>query len=113
MNWDALGAIAEVLGAIGVIATLGYLALQIRQNTAAQSAATELEKSSAYSRFHSNIARSETLADIWEKGFEDEASLTPHEKRRFIWIIADYFLSAEDAKAYGLIDRVISHPSEA
>ena len=25
----------------------------------------------------------------------------------------DYFLSAEDAKAYGLIDRVISHPSEA
>ena len=25
----------------------------------------------------------------------------------------DYVLSAEDAKAYGLIDRVISHPSEA
>ena len=25
----------------------------------------------------------------------------------------DYFLSADDAKAYGLIDRVISHPSEA
>ena len=25
----------------------------------------------------------------------------------------DYFLSANDAKAYGLIDRVISHPSEA
>ena len=25
----------------------------------------------------------------------------------------DYFLSAEDAKSYGLIDRVISHPSEA
>lgn len=25
----------------------------------------------------------------------------------------DYFLSAEEAKAYGLIDRVISHPNEA
>ena len=25
----------------------------------------------------------------------------------------DYFLSAEDAKEYGLIDRVIAHPSEA
>ena len=25
----------------------------------------------------------------------------------------DYFLSAEEAKAYGLIDRVIAHPSEA
>ncbi len=34
MNWEALGAIAELVGAVGVIATLGYLAIQIRQNTA-------------------------------------------------------------------------------
>ena len=25
----------------------------------------------------------------------------------------DYFLSAEDAKNYGLIDRVIAHPNDA
>ncbi len=33
MNWDAIGAVGEVVGAAGVIATLGYLALQIRANT--------------------------------------------------------------------------------
>ena len=33
MNWEAVGAIAEAFGAIGVIATLGYLAVQIRQNS--------------------------------------------------------------------------------
>jgi hypothetical protein len=33
MNWEALGAIAEALGAVGVIATLVYLASQIRQNS--------------------------------------------------------------------------------
>ena len=33
MNWEAIGAIGEVLGAIGVIVTLAYLAVQIRQNT--------------------------------------------------------------------------------
>jgi hypothetical protein len=32
MNWDAIGAIAELLGAIGVIASLVYLATQIRQS---------------------------------------------------------------------------------
>jgi type II secretory pathway component PulJ len=32
MNWDALGAIAELLGAIAVFATLAYLAVQIRQS---------------------------------------------------------------------------------
>ena len=33
MNWDAIGAIAETLGAGGVIMTLAYLAVQIKQNT--------------------------------------------------------------------------------
>jgi len=33
MNWDAIAAIAEGLGAVGVIATVVYLAFQIRQNT--------------------------------------------------------------------------------
>jgi hypothetical protein len=40
MNWDAVGAIGEVLGAIGVIVTLGYLAVQTRQNTRAINAST-------------------------------------------------------------------------
>lgn len=36
MNWDAVGAIAEALGAIGVIASVLYLAVQIRTNTKSQ-----------------------------------------------------------------------------
>jgi len=32
VNWDALGAIAELLGATAVFATLAYLAVQIRQS---------------------------------------------------------------------------------
>jgi hypothetical protein len=32
MNWEAVGAIAELLGAIGVIASLVYLAIQIRMS---------------------------------------------------------------------------------
>ncbi len=35
MNWDAIGAVGEILGALVVVVTLGYLAIQIRQNTAA------------------------------------------------------------------------------
>jgi len=33
MNWEAIGAIGEVAGAIAVVATLFYLAAQIRQNS--------------------------------------------------------------------------------
>ena len=32
MNWDALGAIAELAGALSVLGTLIYLAKQIKDN---------------------------------------------------------------------------------
>ena len=33
MNWEAIGAIGELLGALGVLATLIYVGVQVRQNT--------------------------------------------------------------------------------
>ena len=36
MDWEAIGAIGETLGAIAVLVTLVYLAVQVRQNTAQQ-----------------------------------------------------------------------------
>lgn len=42
MNWDAIGAIGELVGAVAVVATLGYLAIQIRlQNKEARLAANQ------------------------------------------------------------------------
>lgn len=33
MNWEAIGAIAELLGAVGVSLSLVYLAVQVRHNS--------------------------------------------------------------------------------
>ena len=33
MNWEAIGAIGEIVGAISVLVTLIFLILQIQQNT--------------------------------------------------------------------------------
>lgn len=35
MNWDAIGAIGEIVGAGAVVLTLIYLSIQLRQNTEA------------------------------------------------------------------------------
>ena len=40
MNWEAVGATAELVAAVGVIISLLYLATQIRQNTASVRAST-------------------------------------------------------------------------
>jgi len=48
MNWDALGAIGELVGAAGVIVTLFYLAAQIRTNTKATQSASRLDVARDY-----------------------------------------------------------------
>lgn len=39
MNWDAIGAITQIIGVIAVVVTLVYLAIQTKQNTSATQAA--------------------------------------------------------------------------
>ena len=41
MNWEAAGAIGEIVGAVAVVATLGYLAIQVR---AAKDAAADTNR---------------------------------------------------------------------
>ena len=40
MDWNAIGAMGEILGAAAVVATLGYLAIQVRQATKVARSAT-------------------------------------------------------------------------
>ena len=95
MNWDAIGAIGEILGALGVIFTLGYLAVQIRQNTDSLQAASELGLSNRSADWMSMMALNSELAVIHDKAAEDPKSLTPEEKARFIWLVAEMFMIFE------------------
>jgi hypothetical protein len=47
MNWEAIGAIGEVVGAAAVVITLVFLILQLRQNTVALSQQSERQSTSA------------------------------------------------------------------
>ncbi len=51
MNWDAIGAIAELLGAIGVIASLVYLATQIRHSREQMRLNTRAMQAGSYQQF--------------------------------------------------------------
>jgi len=52
MNWDAIGAIAELLGAVGVIASLVYLATQIRQSREQLSQTPRAMRADTYQQFY-------------------------------------------------------------
>ena len=67
MNWDALGAIAELLGAIGVIATLLYLGHQIRLSSRAQRAATQHDVLAEFRTDISQVLQNRNLREAFQK----------------------------------------------
>ena len=80
MNWDAIGAVAELAGAIGVILSLVYLAGQIRnQNKESQLTAIN-EMTSQWNAFMGDMATNNDLARIWAKGLMDFDSLESTEQ---------------------------------
>jgi hypothetical protein len=60
MNWDALGAIGEIVGATAVVVTLGYLAVQIRAGTRATQSASRSEITRDYRQMMGLMLDSET-----------------------------------------------------
>jgi len=74
VNWEAVGTIAETIGAVGVIASLLYLAIQIRQNTKVARAETTKDLYLASRDAILQIASNDALAKIWTdiRNFESE-----------------------------------------
>ena len=87
MNWEAIGAVGEVLGAIGVIVTLAYLAVQIRRNTTAMRAESSRSSAQATGAASIAIAQDGELARIFNQGLHDQSSLTPEERTRFAFLL--------------------------
>ena len=90
MNWDAVGAVAEVVGAMGVLVTLWYLALQIRHNSASVDAATEDGVTSGFNDVNNVIAADAELARIFTVGLDDPAALSDEEAVRFSFLFSSY-----------------------
>ena len=89
MNWDALGAIAELLGAIAVFLTLVYLAHQIRQNTKAVRSTAVDASINTVMGVRSLIAQDAELADILLRGNADPDSLNPTEQVRHMVLLSN------------------------
>jgi hypothetical protein len=87
VNWDAIGAIAELLGGGGVVLSLVYLSVQIRQNT------RSIRRASARQTSDKNAVALRALADYSNLfageaiGFDRLADLGPSDRTRFdmIW----------------------------
>ena len=67
MNWEAIGAIGQIVGAIAVVISLIYLAREIRSN--ARSA--RLASVGTINDWLGQLATHPHLAEVWSRGIHD------------------------------------------
>lgn len=82
MTLEQLGSIGELVGAIGVIISLVYLALQIRTNTEAERTSTYQSIVSDFGALNNTMASTPELSHLFVRAMEDYHQLSPDEKAR-------------------------------
>jgi len=95
MNLQDLGSIGEVVAAIATVATLIYLAIQIRQNGESVRMSAEMEVSKQFAGWASLVVNNPDLGRIWDAAAEDPGSLTDQDISQFLWFIMELLLLYE------------------
>ncbi|NJN64965.1 MAG: hypothetical protein HC882_08885 [Acidobacteria bacterium] len=96
MNWEALGAFSELVGAAGVIGSLLYLAAQVRTGNRASAVQAKLESTRLLNDFMDLLIQRPELNQLMLKARKGLDSLTPDEYLHFsnMSLKAFWFFSA-------------------
>ncbi|MDX1507808.1 MAG: hypothetical protein R3358_05985 [Woeseiaceae bacterium] len=108
MNWDAVSAVAEVVGVIAVVVSLIYLAVQVKQNT------NQLRQENMYTLVRGTLDtnwyyhRDPVAFEVFERGVRSYDDLSPQEQAHFHSIVVDLSFYLELVRQLcraGLIDK--------
>ncbi|TFH27269.1 MAG: hypothetical protein E4H00_09705 [Myxococcales bacterium] len=104
INWIAVGAIAEAIGVVGVLVSLVYVAIQIRQNTQLISRSVQSAQLAAFERniesgngIRELMILHPALAELFLKGLKSYGGLDASEKFRFGMLLRNTFSSTQGA----------------
>ena len=108
LNWDAIGAVGEILGALGVIFTLGYLAVQIKYTRNAWNRQNERDLLDGVTTSSQLIVEYPEVAELLLNGQDNFENLSETDKVRlhqwlYIWI-TKVDLAVRDQQAGGFSD---------
>jgi len=92
-----LGSIGELIGAVATIATLAYLAIQIRSSTRAVRSSSAQSVHESFATWYRMLATDAELSDLTTKGLRDYSLLSESEKGRFVSVAMAILLCSQDA----------------
>ena len=91
MNLEMLGNLGEFVSGIVVIASLAYLAVQVRHNTRSlrtENYARALERVSA---LQSRLSQDGDFCALFSRALTDPSSVDPNQRIQFTWILYELF----------------------
>ena len=109
INWEAMGAIAELVGGAAVLVTLIYLAIQVKQNTATAREAilrNQTDRNMDNSKF---IAGTPGMMDIYIRTMDDPGAVTREERWRFGSYMYGMFLDFQEAYHFSISQRQVDY----
>src|SRR5437764_6755357 len=96
MNWEAISALGQIVGAIAVVISVIYLALQVRSNARQTRLASMRSMSDAFNGFLQGLAGNPQMGDLWYRGVTDYESIQGGDLPRFNALIDHLFRIYED-----------------
>lgn len=105
MNWEAIGSVAETLGALGVMASLIYLAVQLRQSKRDVRADALQQLGRDYAA-HGSIVMQDENVTAFIKGLKCYSNLTATERVKFDYCATGFINIVESALYHGEAGRL-------
>ena len=87
MNREELKDLFDIIGIVAIVASLIFVAFEIRTNTASNKISIEQNYSANWLEINAALAQSNDLAEVYEKGLAGE-ELTRSEARQFDGIVS-------------------------
>ena len=106
MNWNAVGAVAEIIGTILVVVTIFYLAVQTKWSARVSLGQTFQDHFNAINQ-HFNVMWSKENAELMIRGLKDFEQLPPAERGRFDNLVTNAFNLLESSYMFhkqGMLD---------
>ena len=91
MNWDAIGAVGEILGAVAVLFTLIYLARQIKQNTQEVRSSNYHAITGSFNAINMIVAQNAELARVFKLGNDSFSSMSEEEQTQYNFLMHSAF----------------------
>jgi hypothetical protein len=97
MNWEAIGATGELIGAFGVVISLVYVGIQVRSSAGAVRSAAANDASVAMQTWYLEMGSNRQASDMWFNAMTSHEPLSTQDEFQFMMMMHAVLLGMQNS----------------